>query len=195
MLSTMLLSTKAIIGIFLAALVTVFGLRTASRLLKEGLVDTTSLSDQTEAVLAVWVSQGVFGDDRLLTIVLSDGADPTEMLLLPIKPPSSNRFIARLKGFFFPPLVDGREPDGLNFTQIVNQGPYTVDWTMRTYDSTSLTRTSEELSRVILMANDVGARVQIISSGRTALVTLGSIKRLQPESGGTIQVEKLISIE
>ncbi|HAH07194.1 MAG TPA: hypothetical protein DCM05_11850, partial [Elusimicrobia bacterium] len=173
---------KTIVSIVLAALLCVgvllFGLSLAGRRTVRG----AALSQGLESILAS--QAGV--QDRAITLVLDDtsrGADP---LGLP-EPPSF--FDDLRRGLASLLRKRGGDPEPTGFAEALSVGePGAVVWSYDGFSTSDEPAMVQAVMEAIVKARESGARVNLVTTGNSALIAAKAVARLE---GKDVRVESL----
>ncbi len=142
------------------------------------------LQGQMTKLASVWSSENTPSSKRTVNFLISDGK------------PSANKetFFSVLKRTFFRKSMVAEEATA--FAKAFSDEPNTITWTHEGCKSVSKDEMIKELMEVILKADDLGAEINIITQGISAVSAIRVIKLLgKPIDGNkSVEITKLIAV-
>ncbi len=143
------------------------------------------LRSQMDKLSAVWSAENTPASKRTVNFIISDAK------------PSSDRetYTVLFKRIFFRKSMAAEENTA--FAKSFSDEPNTITWTHKGKESASDDEMARELMKAILKADDLGAEINIITQGISAVSALKTIKQLGTPLGGnkSIEINKLIAVD
>ncbi|MCG2725330.1 MAG: hypothetical protein L6420_03560 [Elusimicrobia bacterium] len=143
------------------------------------------LQSQMAKLSAAWSTENTPASGRTVNFIISDAK------------PSSDKetYTVLFKRIFFRKNMAAEENTA--FAKSFSDEPNAITWTHKGKESVSDDEMARELMKAILKADDLGAEINIITQGISAVSALKTIKQFENPLGGnkSVEINKLIAVD